>query len=151
MAECSLCGDALQMEGGAILFTDNRGVPFEVCGKCEEHVDVLHGSRDENDIKVALDYISGCADNLEYRDTYETLMEFIKREESDAVPQEAAEETMEQDDTEEAAESADVQQEEAVSPEAADGKTGKYMPFLVGIVLVGILILAFALGGFRLG
>lgn len=44
MAVCSLCGGPLDPEGGAVLFTDTRGLPFEVCGKCEERFAVLRAS-----------------------------------------------------------------------------------------------------------
>jgi hypothetical protein len=123
MADCSLCKDSLQPEGGTILFTDSRGIPFEVCGKCEENINVLHNSTDDAETGRALDYISACTENLETREVYNSLMSFVKQEEPGAILQDDDEDSSDElsgseDDSEEAGEPEETETEE----EDADGE-----------------------------
>jgi len=80
MPECSLCGDTMDPNGGAVVFVDGRGIPFEVCGKCEGYFELLQNANFEEETNRALDYISSCVDNIKYKGAYDSLMEFIESE-----------------------------------------------------------------------
>jgi hypothetical protein len=150
MPDCSLCKETLPQEGGAILFTDRRGVPFEVCGKCEGAIGTAIDSKDDAEVEGALNYISERADNVENRDTYDAFFSFLKKE----TPEESVQQVEEEAGAaEEAGPSA--LEEEAATGEAAieterPGKR-KFWPYVLVIVLVGLLALVYIFGGVHLG
>jgi hypothetical protein len=78
LKNCSLCEGELQPEGGAILFIDSRGIPFETCGTCQQKIELLRNAKDLEDTGRALKYISECAKTLENRDTYQSLMDYLR-------------------------------------------------------------------------
>lgn len=135
MPHCSLCKATLQPEGGTILFTDNIGIPFEVCGTCEAQVDVLHDSKDEAEIKAALDYISEHAEALGNRGSYESMMRFVKEHAPHVETEGVIEDTAED--------------EEASPEEVKAEKKSKIRDALLLILLVFLLILACTFGGFK--
>lgn len=147
MPGCSLCGGPLCEEGGAVLFTDLRGIPFEVCGVCEKKIDLLRHARDEAEAGRALEYISECARNLGRRDVYDLLADFIQGGmpgEGGAAPEAGT--------AEPAAAGAPEDSPGACRPDAADahgdaGGIGKLKPCLLGVILVGILVLVFIFCG----
>lgn len=160
MQECSLCKSALPPEGGAILFADARGVPFEVCGKCEETIGVLRESADDAEVESALKYMSDCAENnVMYRDTYDTLMEFLERAEPEEPP---AGEGLECEDPGQPDDSGGTGEDvgsvedaielvERATPEVAKAGKRKFWPVVLIVVVVGFLVLAYVLGGFHIG
>jgi hypothetical protein len=137
MKTCSLCEAELPPEGGAVLFADSQAIPFEVCGTCEEKIELLRNARDLEATGRALKYISEYANTLENRDTFRALMNYLKdmgREEPDG-----AEEIVE-----------NVQAEEDPGSEDLESKRkggGKKTIFIVA-ALAAILILAYAMGAF---
>jgi hypothetical protein len=80
MAECSLCGNFMKPGGGAVLFTDTHGIPFEVCGECEMRFEVLQTSRSQPEAEAALDYIANYANGIGREGAYHELMGFVGKE-----------------------------------------------------------------------
>jgi hypothetical protein len=149
MSECSLCQGPLQTVGGVILFTDSRGIPFEVCDKCEGYIDVLHNSTNEAEIAGALAYISNCEENIEYRGTFEQLLSFVKKE----VPAASQQGEDEESDEGEAFIEPATEDSSTIEPETPEPrkKSKFYVNLILAIVLVGLLIAGFAVGGHWFG
>lgn len=76
MPECSLCKTPIEAEGGAVLFTSSRGVPFEVCGECEKRFETLQAYRGRPKAEAALDYINQYANGIEDKDAYTAVAGF---------------------------------------------------------------------------
>lgn len=151
MPECSLCGGPVDPEGGAVLFTDYRGIPFEVCEKCEGYIGMLRNSSGEEEINRALDYISCCAENIENRGVYDSLMRFIEDElpASRRRQEEGSGEEVEQEGID--VEDAGVESMEETARKTAGGekKTGGFLFVALGTILIAILIILFVFGGIR--
>lgn len=154
MPECSLCKGQLGPEGGEVLFTDYRGIPFEVCGKCLIHIDMLHNPSSGEDENRALDYVYGCAENIENRGVYDELMRFIERE----VPE--SNRGTEDDKVTEEEEGGPPQAEESGegigngTPDeepATGGKKRRGALWAIGVAVVVFLVLAYVLFGVRIG
>jgi hypothetical protein len=155
LPECSLCGCPLESEGGTVLFTDHRGIPFEVCEKCTGSVDLLHGSSADEEKARALDYISGCAENIENRGVYDELMRFVEGE----IPELRNEDEGDRD--------AEIAQEEPPQAEEIGEVIGNELPVeepsmgekkrrgtlwaVVGVAVVVFLVLAYVLFGVTIG
>jgi hypothetical protein len=153
MPECSLCGALMGPEGGAILFADGRGIPFEVCGKCERVFDVLRTSTSQPECEKALDYISHHADGIGNRGTYDLLMSYIEKEVpfSKLMPDDGAEHAHGNYTEGQAGET--ESEEEARAEEAYTGRKRKIRGLLwaVGVLLVGIIVVFFILKSFPNG
>jgi hypothetical protein len=73
MPGCSLCNGSIEPEGGAVLFTSSRGIPFEVCCECGKRFDTLQAFRGRPEAEAALDYITQYANTIEDRDAYDAV------------------------------------------------------------------------------
>jgi hypothetical protein len=90
MPDCSLCGGPLGEDGGAVLFADARGIPFEVCRECESRFDALREAADDARAQRAMDYIFEKAGSMERRrDDYEAIVAFMEGCRQYAEPDEA--------------------------------------------------------------
>lgn len=135
MAGCSLCGSSIEQESGAILFTDKWGIPFEVCGTCEEQVDILQNSKDEAETRRALEYVSVHAKEIKDKNNYKSFMGFVRE---NATLTEVETEINEHDKGGEA------------SPEAAAAeKKSRRRDFVLLIILGILLVLACTISGFK--
>lgn len=144
MPQCSLCGNEMPPEGGAVLFADSRGIPFEVCGACEAHIDALRCARSDAEAGKALQYISERAGNLDRRDTYDSLVAFIGANRAHgAGPEQELE-------TPESAPEEPAPAEQTAEESGEGGKRGIFRSVIFVAAIVALLLLAWLLGGFNL-
>lgn len=137
MKSCSLCGEELQPDGGAVLFADARGIPFEVCGACEGKIDLLRNADNPDDTGAALRYISERAGTLENGAAYDSLMEFLRNADAPEPEPEFGEARLPLED---------------LGSEDTEGKrkAGKTKTVLIVAVLAAVLLIAYAMGAFAI-
>lgn len=154
MPDCSLCGNPMPEESGAVLFVDRTGVPFVICGECEDHIDCYRHAENEQEAAQALEYIIGNAKNVGRRDVYDSLVGFMEENRPaaaaamDEETPEVTEDAPALDEEPEMTDEPGPEEPQAGQYDAGAGKRGVFRSVVFVGVIVALLLLAWLLGFF---